>query len=279
MLKSLLIGLDGSDDGRSVVELGLRWAKRFDALAVGLAVVDEPGIRTSSAVIFEGGHHWHTSDPAPLLLSDSRRRVEQILQQFARRCDQAGVRSTVIEEVGTPFVRILMEAQRHDLILLGRRTHFDYGREGEPDATLGKVLQDSPRPLVTVPASLGAGEAIVVAYDGSLQAARTLPAFVASGLGDGRAVHVVSVASEYGEATRHTDHAIDFLRLHGIDATPHPWATAVATADVILRKVSDLETGLLVMGAYGQPRLREFFLGSVTRAMLKDSPVPIFCYH
>ena len=47
MLKSLLIGLDGSEDGRSVLELGLRWAKRFDALAVGLAVVDEPGILTS----------------------------------------------------------------------------------------------------------------------------------------------------------------------------------------------------------------------------------------
>ena len=38
MLKSLLIGLDGSDDSRPVLELGLRWAKRFDALAVGIAL-------------------------------------------------------------------------------------------------------------------------------------------------------------------------------------------------------------------------------------------------
>ena len=102
-----------------------------------------------------------------------------------------------LEDVGTPFVQILMEAQRYDLILLGRQTHFDYGSEGEPDETLGKVLPDSPRPggrrAEDAPAS---GEAVVVAYDGSLQAARALYAFEASGLGAAREVHVVSVARD-----------------------------------------------------------------------------------
>jgi nucleotide-binding universal stress UspA family protein len=34
-----------------------------------------------------------------------------------------------------------------------------------------------------------------------------------------------------------------------------------------------------VMGAYGQPALREFFLGSVTRRMLTECPVPLFLFH
>jgi nucleotide-binding universal stress UspA family protein len=33
------------------------------------------------------------------------------------------------------------------------------------------------------------------------------------------------------------------------------------------------------MGAYGQPVLREFFLGSTTRTMLEKSPVPTLLYH
>ena len=181
-----------------------------------------------------------------------------------------------LEDVGTPFVQILMEAQRYDLILLGQQTHFDYGREGEPDETLGKVLQDSPRPVVAVPKTLGGGESVVVAYDGSLQAARALYAFEASGLGDSRAVHVVSVASDYEDAARHADRAVGFLRLHGIEADPHPVDTSVPTAEVILQQGPLLEAGLLVMGAYGQPVLREFFLGSVTRTVLKESPVPVF---
>jgi nucleotide-binding universal stress UspA family protein len=278
MIRSLLIGLDGTEDSHAVLELGIGWAKRFDALAVGIAVVDEAGILSAEAARSAGGHHWHAA-AAPPLLSNSRYRVEQILQQFARRCDEAHVTCRTLEDVGTPFVQILREAQCYDLILLGQQTHFEYGREGEPDETLVKVLRDSPRPVVAVPKTLGAGEAVVVAYDGSLQAARALYTFEATGLGGSREVHVVSVARDYEDATQHAERAVAFLRFHGIEATSHPVDTSVPTAEVILRKVRYLEAGLLVMGAYGQPVLKEFFLGSVTRTVLKESPVPVFCSH
>ena len=33
------------------------------------------------------------------------------------------------------------------------------------------------------------------------------------------------------------------------------------------------------MGAYGEPTLREFFIGSVTRTILEQCPVPLFLFH
>jgi nucleotide-binding universal stress UspA family protein len=33
------------------------------------------------------------------------------------------------------------------------------------------------------------------------------------------------------------------------------------------------------MGAYGQSSLRDFFLGSVTRSLLEESPAPLFLSH
>jgi nucleotide-binding universal stress UspA family protein len=36
---------------------------------------------------------------------------------------------------------------------------------------------------------------------------------------------------------------------------------------------------LLVMGAYGHSRLREFILGGATKSMLARPPVPIFFSH
>jgi len=279
MIKSLLIGQDGTGDSHAVAELGLRWAKRFGALAVGLAVVDDTGIRTSQTLCFPGDRDRHWIDPAQPFLSGSRQRGEMILQQFARRCGEAGVACKTLEDVGTPYVQILIEAQGCDLILLGRKTHFDYGHEGEPDETPGKVIQDSPRPVVAVPETLGEGESVVVAYDGSLQAARALSAFEASGLGLSREVHVVSIAEGHKDAARHAERAVGFLRLHGIEAVAHPVDTHVPTAEAILHKARHLGAGLLVMGAYGQPVLREFFLGSVTRKVLEESPVPVFCYH
>ncbi|WP_406695853.1 universal stress protein [Singulisphaera sp. Ch08] len=278
MLKSVLIGLDGSDDSRSVMELGLRWAKRFDALAVGLGVVDEPGLFASGASLFGGPHYWRTTPPTTLAYGE-RRKVSEILEDFVRCCGEAGVESRTLEDVGSPFVQILMESQRYDLVLLGQQTHFDYGSQGEPDETLSKVLQDSPRPVVAVPRTLGAGESIVVAYDGSLQAARALYAFEASGLAASQKVHVVAVSQDPKDAARHADLAVDFLCLHGVEATSHPVATHLPIAEVILDQVRGFDAELLVMGAYGQPVVREFFLGSVTRTVLKASLVPVFCYH
>ena len=46
MLKSILIGLDGSPLIPTAVELGIQWAKRFNALLVGLGIVNEVTIYT-----------------------------------------------------------------------------------------------------------------------------------------------------------------------------------------------------------------------------------------
>ena len=48
---------------------------------------------------------------------------------------------------------------------------------------------------------------------------------------------------------------------------------------MILEQIGRLNAGLLVMGAYGQPVLREFFLGSVTRTLLQETPVPLLLFH
>jgi len=278
MLKSLLIGLDGSNDSHSVLELGLRWAKQFHALAVGLGIVDEPGIFASGETLFGGSHYWHTTPPTHLLYG-ARRQVSAILEEFIRSCDEAGVESRTLEDIGSPYVQILMEAQRHDLLLLGQRTHFVYGNQSEPDETLCKVIQGSPRPVVAVPNKLGDGESVIVAYDGSLQAARALASFESSGLGKTRQVHVISIAPTSQVAARHADRAVDFLRFHEIEAIAHAVASSSPTAEVLMDQVRDFNAGLIVMGAYGQPTLREFFLGSVTRSVLESSVVPVFCDH
>lgn len=39
------------------------------------------------------------------------------------------------------------------------------------------------------------------------------------------------------------------------------------------------DANLLVMGAYGHSRLREFILGGATRSMLARPPLPVFLSH
>ena len=123
------------------------------------------------------------------------------------------------------------------------------------------------------------GGEVVVAYDGSLQSARALYAAAFSVLESEAKVHIVSAASARTEAARAADQAIAFLRLHQVDAVPHAIESGGDPATVVLEQADRLRAGLIVMGAYGEPVLREFFLGSVSRTILKESKVPVFLAH
>jgi nucleotide-binding universal stress UspA family protein len=276
MFRSLLIGLDGSPDGESALELGIRWAKRSDALLVGMGVLDEPGIHGAEELLV-GESYFHSLNVG--LLSETRKHVEQALARAALRCSEAGVTFKELEDVGVPYARIAQQAPRYDLVLLGQRTHFQFGYREAPDDTLAKVLAECPRPVVAVPTPLVADGPVVVAYDASLQADRTLASFRASGLARGREVHVVSVAPEPKAAALWADRAVEYLRPHGVEARPHPQASDCPPAEIILGWARRHAAALLVMGAYGQPVLREFFLGSVTRTILKESTIPVFLDH
>jgi nucleotide-binding universal stress UspA family protein len=276
MLKRILIGVDAIDRDSAAMELGLRWAKRHGARVVGIGVVDESGIEITESLMYPRGY---VASLTPTLVSEIHSEFQLNLKRFTERCAAEGVACGTLEAVGPPHATILAEAQRHDLMLLDRGSHFEFGWEGEPGQTLARLMKDSPRPIVAAPEALPDGEAIVVSYDGSLQASRALFAFVNLGLADGRPVHVVTVATEQAEADRVAGRARDYLESHDVPATLHAFESAQHPAGILLEQVIRLEAGLVVMGAYGRRTLRECFVGSVTRGVLNESPAPIFCFH
>jgi nucleotide-binding universal stress UspA family protein len=91
-------------------------------------------------------------------------------------------------------------------------------------------------------------------------------------------VHIVTINPDNAEAIRHADCAIDFLGFHGIKAQRHTFTTS-SPATAIIEQANRLKAGMLVMGAFGQPVIREFFFGSVTRTILKEMICPLFLYH
>jgi nucleotide-binding universal stress UspA family protein len=282
MLRSILIGIDTAGSSDAAQRLGIRWARRSGATLVGLGIVDEPGIRAMEPAWPVGGKPG--VDPVYYMGYDARLSkidadVTELLARFAARCDEVGVPHAELKAVGSPQEKIEQEAQWCDVILLARRSRFRcIAGDDEEDETLKKVLRDSPRPVVVVPQTTREEGPIVIAYDGSLQAARALAAFEATGLGQAGEVHIISVGATAREAAEHAGRASQYLSRHKIEPVAHALSSS-EPADVILDQVFRLKAGLLVMGAYGQPVLREFFLGSVTRKLFEESPVPLFLFH
>jgi nucleotide-binding universal stress UspA family protein len=277
MTQNILIGLDDSLSSEAALELGIHWAQRTGARLTGLAILDESALRRA--------------EPAPLRLSaqsvlrgeevrrDACRRVERLIERFVDRCARAEVPYGVVRKEGTAAEVMLGEAEDCDLTLLGQRTHFHVEGEEGADETLEAVLHNSHRPVVAVPLTAEQAEAVLVAYDGSPPAARALEAFQKSGIHEGQPVHVVSASRNWKEATQRAEEGARFLDFHGIPARPHPLKVGRVTAEALLAQASELDAGLVVMGAHGRSALWETFFGSLTRDVLERSESVLFLHH
>lgn len=276
MVRTILVGLDGSAYSGAAVEMGIQWAKKTNAMLVGLGIIDEPTICKPEAAPIGRGAFKAQRDET--LLAAARRTVEQLLARFALRCGETGVSCKLLEDVGLPADQICLESQRYDLILLGKQSYFHFETQHHADETLRQVLKAGPRPVITVPKEPCHGRSAVIAYDGSIQAARTLQAFQAMQVDLFDEVHVVAVNSDHAEGTRNAERAIDFLNFHNIKAQRHV-IHSNSPAPALIETARQLQAGLLVMGAYGQSPLKELFFGSVTRTLLKEETFPLFLFH
>jgi nucleotide-binding universal stress UspA family protein len=202
--------------------------------------------------------------------------VEELLSAFHARGRAAGVAVEVLEDIGDPAVRILREAQRCDVVILGRETHFHFETQDEPDGTLVQVLRGSPRPVVVVPRSVPPGQGVLLAYGGGREAARTLQTFQLLGLAAGEAIEVVTIHRDGAEAEALVNLAGEYLTAQGAPHRLHPIVSAAPPADVLLEQVRRARPRLLVIGAQGRHPLRDLFGASVTRAVMRACPVPTF---
>jgi hypothetical protein len=119
-------------------------------------------------------------------MADAHHRVAGFLADFRTRAIAAGARAETVEELGDPAERILWQAQRTDVVILGRETHFNFETPERRDTTLAQVARTSRRPMVVVPETLPEGAGVLVAYGGGRDAARTLQLFVLLGLAAGQ---------------------------------------------------------------------------------------------
>ena len=74
--------------------------------------------------------------------------------------------------------------------------------------------------------------------------------------------------------------AVRHLRAHGVNAVAEEVdARGRRIGDVMDEYVVSQRAGLLVMGAYGRSRVREFILGGATEHVLNDPKVAILLSH
>jgi nucleotide-binding universal stress UspA family protein len=197
--------------------------------------------------------------------------ARKLQDEIEVRLDQAGVQWTWVRIFAEAGAAVIEHARLADLILLGT---------GETHPPVSAVAPHARTPVLAVPPEDRAFEVAapaLVAWNGSAAAANALRAAVPL-LHAAASVQILAVDRDDDEfpAAR----ASEYLSWHAIKSDIH-WRHGEGrpVAATILEFAGLFGAGLVVAGAFGHNRLREMLLGSVTRALLKDSPRPLFLSH
>lgn len=146
------------------------------------------------------------------------------------------------------------------------------------------IIFGSGRPTLVLPEATASREAelnrVIVAWDFSRAAARAVSDAIPI-LEKAREVFILTVTNEKAISSRRSSSELaKNLSRHGIDVVVEEVdAAGRAIGDVLAAQIASRRADLLVMGAYGHSRLREFILGGATRSILARPPIPVLLSH
>lgn len=170
---------------------------------------------------------------------------------------------TLLAETGRTF----------DMIFAGRPLADDDAHiRLHPD----KLALMSGRPVIVVPEGYDAEARhshAALAWDGGRAAARALSDSLRLLEAQGR-VSVLTVGSAPG-----LEDLLLHLDRHDVDAVHEAWPKGHSVAASILSYCRRNDPALLVMGAYEHSKFREDFVGGVTAAVLRETPIPVLLSH
>jgi len=168
----------------------------------------------------------------------------------------------------------LNESRYHDLTVMARDEELSSER-------IVSVLMQSGRPLLIAPAKPVEvmGKTVAIAWKATAEAARALTAasFI---LSRAEKVVILSVSEDKtgGDSDRlSAEHLARQLSWQGVTAEVRMnYSPSVPASHALLDMAYDSGCDLLISGAYGHSRVREFIFGGVTRDLLASSALPVF---
>jgi nucleotide-binding universal stress UspA family protein len=272
-VKAILASLSGLTGDRSVLESSLSLAQRFGATVECLHVrLDEQ----SALAMGKYGLLEEIEREQTQRSQSARREYEEACKRHGISAGDARAgRFKWRELTGVDAITTSRVGRLFDLVVAARHP--------EIPARLAEIVMRTGRPiLVTAPKPAAViGKAIAVAWKDGPESARAIAAAMPL-LAKAERIALVSVIEEpaMAELCRSQLEALKAtLSLDGaqvqIDCRP-----ALANATDTLRSAAyDADCDLLVMGAYGHSRLREYVFGGVTKDILADCALPVLMFH
>jgi nucleotide-binding universal stress UspA family protein len=292
-LQSILVHADLSRHAAARIHAAAQLASEHGAHLTGAAML---GV---SRAIFPNGYQMRPGSLSAACFDPLAQNARLALQRF----------EAIAGELGVPHdARLVLDETDDGLARLSRFADLVVLSQDDPDESLSGHVLDMPdyvilnsaRPVLVIPRgaappAAGFARRTLVAWDGSREAAAALgaalPLLRRAGTVTTTAATTASITVAMlpgstlspAECQAQQDDLAAFLAHHGLQAD-FLVREAVApyggdTGRALLAIADELGAGLLVMGCYGHSRLRELWLGGVSRTVLAESRIPALLAH
>ncbi len=272
---TLIVHLDVGSSNAGRLRVAVDLADRFQASVVGIA-----GCQPMQVVYADG----YVS--GELIEDDVKAKEKEIAAAeaefrgaFQKRPNALEWRSTVTIDPLSDF--IACEARSADFVITGvdhNTSAFDASRHVE----LGDLVMRIGRPVLVVPetATKVGFDRILVGWKDTRETRRAV-ADALPLLKKATFVSVVEIApdSERDQARRHLDQVVEWLKHHGVAAQSLVGASLGGDSRHLAEIGREQNVDLMVAGAYGHNRVREWMLGGVTHDLLTRPEICAFVSH
>ena len=256
--KSILVHYDAGRTAPARLETAIDIAATFGAhiaCLYALSAVHEPTYAYEATQILREAQQRMRAE----LLAGARRGYDECLRRTGfERAEWRASEADALDAVA-------LHARYADLIVIGQKNpEWPSGVNKDFERSM---LLAAGRPVLVVPYAFErrpVGHRVLVAWNSSREAARAvkdaLPLLERAGQ-----VHVVTFQPDKSGAAHGEEPGADiaqYLARHGVKVTVSRYdAPEVDIGNQVLSRAFDLSADLIVMGAWGHSRLREFVLG------------------
>jgi len=185
---------------------------------------------------------------------------------------KAEVRFESVIKSGYPGIELCDESRSGGLLVVGQRGENAHYKRSIVGSITEDLIYKSPRPMLICPSHREELDRVLFAYDGSRTSEHALQFYV-NGLKDMGNDFVVVLVGEESIDEHRVEEELSYLEHHGI-----PFRLAKRSgiaADEILKTASAESADLIVLGAQGTHRIRDFILGSNASHIIHKSHIPV----
>lgn len=272
--------IDGSRAAPAVCDYAAWAGQRMDCPLMLLHVLDEeryPVAPDLTGNIGLGSREHLLEELADLDQKRSKLALEHghhMLNDAQRRVEQQGARDSVQRQRHGDLTESLLALEQETrLLVIGLHGESSSDRDLHIGSQLETVIRSVHRPIMLVPDDYTEPHSAMLAFDGSDTAFAGIELLSGSPVFRDMPLHLVMIGPDTNDRREQLSRAERQLSGLGIDV--HVAIRAGDVEHALHTYQQEHNIDLLVMGAYGHSRIRQFLVGSTTTNMLKTARKPL----